>query len=303
MQRNHKISTRSRRRTGGFTLLELLIAITIIGIMAGLLIPAIQSARQTARIAQCRADIADLAKALEAFKTKYGEYPPSRITLYHNNTTWNDTSDQEVQRSRRIIRRFWPKFNFAATTYPWSTTVELRGAECLVFFLGGMARSGSDWKDLIGFSNNPASPFDRSATSRSPSFFEFKPDRLNNAYTDSANSTIGYTFLNYVDTLPGQDTPYLYANSDDGSGYATDDVKSTSSMLNQNRLSTSAYQSSASGTYWNKNTFQIISPGFDHQFGVGGLWNEATADTDLVGTRSVERDNLTNFHTSTLASN
>jgi general secretion pathway protein G len=298
MQRNHRTSAQARRRTGGFSLLELLIAITIIGILAGLILPAIGNARQTARIAQCRQDINALAAALEQFKTKYGAYPPSRIRLYHNNTRWNDTSDPEVQRSRGIIKRFWPKFNFAATTYPWNAEVDLRGAECLVFFLGGMSRAGQP-TDLIGFSNNPAAPFDQTATTRTPPFFEFNPGRLNSAFTTAP----GYNFQVYLDTLPGQDTPYLYANGDEGSGYSADDVKSTSSMANQNRLATSAYQQSTGGSYHNKLTYQLISPGFDHQFGQGGVWNESTADSDLVGTRSVERDNLTNFHGSTLAPN
>lgn len=322
MQRNYHTSAQTRRRTGGFTLLELLIAITIIGILAGLLLPAIQSARANARNAQCRTEIGGLGDSLQAFKQKFGDFPPSRITLYGTPAAWKNVDsdaarEQERLRSRAIIKRFWPQFSFDATNYPWGTnTVELRGAECLVFFLGGIARSGTT-NDLNGFSNNPATPFEQNGTSRIPPFFEFNPGRLRTSYKVG-----NYEFQCYLDTLPGQDHPYIYASGNDGSGYEFDTTASPnvsydvsaaehSSRTNApirnsnqpNRLTVRSYIQSAGGASWNKTTFQIISPGADHQFGQGGVWNEETADTDLAGARSVERDNLTNFHNSTLAPN
>lgn len=304
MQRNHHTPAQARRRTGGFTLLELLIAITIIGILAGLLFPAIRGAQQNARIAECRQDINALSGALEQFRSTYGEYPPSRITLYATNSStngWMATGNTEVQRSRSIIRKFWPQFNFNYSgAYPWNSTIELRGAECLVFFLGGLARNGGEWNDLVGFSKNPATPFDRTATTRTTPFHTFNPGRLRNAFVDGTND---YRFQTYVDTLPGQETPYLYASSYDGSGFYATDVLGTSSMMQPNRLTADVYRQANNGSYYNKTSFQLISPGFDRQFGVGGVWNAETADTDLVGTRSTERDNITNFSNSVLAPN
>src|SRR3954452_420257 len=64
-----------RRSASGFTLVELLVVIAIIGILVALLLPAIQSAREAARRAQCTSNVKNVALAVLSYHDARREFP------------------------------------------------------------------------------------------------------------------------------------------------------------------------------------------------------------------------------------
>ncbi len=64
-----------RRRTRAFTLIELLAVIAIISTLIGILIPAIQSARESGRRTSCQSNLRQIALAVANFDEAAGHFP------------------------------------------------------------------------------------------------------------------------------------------------------------------------------------------------------------------------------------
>jgi prepilin-type N-terminal cleavage/methylation domain-containing protein/prepilin-type processing-associated H-X9-DG protein len=64
-----------RPLTAGYTLIELLVVIVVIGILTAIVLPAVQSAREAARRAQCTNNLKQISLAMASYASLYGAYP------------------------------------------------------------------------------------------------------------------------------------------------------------------------------------------------------------------------------------
>ncbi|GAA2330561.1 type II secretion system protein [Dactylosporangium salmoneum] len=66
-----------RENESGFTLVELLIVIVILGILSGIVVFAVGAFNDRGTKAACKTDLKNVEVAVEAYRAKTGDYPPA----------------------------------------------------------------------------------------------------------------------------------------------------------------------------------------------------------------------------------
>ncbi|HEX3999403.1 MAG TPA: DUF1559 domain-containing protein [Pirellulales bacterium] len=155
----------------GFTLVELLVVITIIAILVSLLLPAVTSARETGHRIQCASNCKQIGLALLAYHTAFGIFPPSSVWRNNGNL---DSSQLDSQAGNTPNR--WE--NWAIIILPQLDNAALRqtfvtnSAGVIIQPIGGTATgtgpAGNAQSDplargtTLSFMLCPSDPYNRS---------------------------------------------------------------------------------------------------------------------------------------------
>ena len=258
-----------------FTLVELLVVVAIIGILVGLILPAVEAVRGKAKIMNARNDIYNLSNAIANFKSTYQvPYLTDQIWFFDPNNPANPDPE---------LIRIWPRWNMAngkPTTYNgWGidpangNPKSLEGNQCLVFLLGGyrVQNNGAppiptypQWGGLYGgFSAIASSPFyDPPQSPPNPNNIPFS-GKVTGPFMDIQPSRINQNGY-FLDPW-GQ--PYVYFTSKYGNDYNPSLAVRFPKPVPAG--STVYPYKDISGKFVNQNGFQIICAGPDGMVGPG----------------------------------
>ena len=232
--------------------------------------------------ASAKAEILQLEVAISQFQMAFGRYPPGFVVIKESPEDW-------AARDKRLIRRIWPSFDYTQefdlnNDGDTDDVHTLSGAECLVFFLGGVT-SPQDGI-LIGFSKEPTRPFSVLDENRWGPFYEFDYGRMVDVDDDG--------FSEVVSSHPGATTPIFYSGP--LTKHGCDKRALNVFPPGDSRNLQSTYQKPG-GLPWKLSTFQLICPGLDDQYGLGGVYYDADRSDSgfFESERTIECDNITNL--------
>jgi prepilin-type N-terminal cleavage/methylation domain-containing protein/prepilin-type processing-associated H-X9-DG protein len=84
---------RPPRARGGFTLVEMLVVIGIVVVLAAILVPVVNSARQRARVVQCTTNLQQIGVAIAAYVNDYQRLP---LVYYHQGVFGVDAAAERM---------------------------------------------------------------------------------------------------------------------------------------------------------------------------------------------------------------
>lgn len=287
----------------GFTLVELLVVITIIAILAALVTVAAAAALRKAQATRIKSEIDQISTALETYKDKAGSYPPNAQTdggtVLDSNQVFTDLKrhmKQAFPRSREpeALLRGLVGLGPSGSNLAGGMTA----GEAVVFWLGGFS---SDPEYPISGEGGPSYRVQNAGDANNRTLdplenrkwiFPFEVTRLkprkedDNYFDETANRFLEYQVnvngttqtrrINFWEYLPAKSTqPYLFFDVSRHPGAAAFDppAGTAATALNSSPLEVHAFKKApASSTatvpdFANNGKFQVLHAGIDDQWG------------------------------------
>jgi len=139
----------------GFTLVELLVVIAIIGVMVGLLLPAVQAAREAARRMQCSNNLKQIGLALHNYHDTYRVFPVARVrttgtavnSWETNNIGWHARILPQIEQGTIYDQINWSLYNGATRAeHAVARAAEISAYRCP----SDPGKGGFPWVDPTG---------------------------------------------------------------------------------------------------------------------------------------------------------
>ncbi len=90
----------------GFTLVELLMAVAILAVLAGVVVPRVLDYRKQARLARCEANISNIERAVESYRFTWEKLPTGYDDVKGGDYFPQGAPDCEIEKSTGVASQY-----------------------------------------------------------------------------------------------------------------------------------------------------------------------------------------------------